>query len=96
MSDTTGPIRIAAVIPALDEAPSIERVVHGLRTQTTTVLAQVIVVDNGSSDGTADVARAAGATVVTRDPAWLRLRLPGRRAGRRRRRHRPARRRRGG
>ena len=65
MSDTTGPIRIAAVIPALNEAPTIERVVDGLRTQTTTVLTQVIVVDNGSSDGTADVARAAGATVIS-------------------------------
>lgn len=64
MNDTTGPLRIAAVIPALNEAPSIGRVVHGLRTQTTTALAQIIVVDNGSTDGTADVAREAGATVV--------------------------------
>jgi glycosyltransferase involved in cell wall biosynthesis len=64
VSDTTGPLRIAAVIPALDEAPSIGRVVDGLRTQATLALAQVIVVDNGSSDGTGDVARAAGATVV--------------------------------
>jgi glycosyltransferase involved in cell wall biosynthesis len=64
VSETTGPTRIAAVIPALNEAPSIGRVVHGLRTQATTSLARVIVVDNGSSDGTATVARAAGATVV--------------------------------
>ena len=63
--DTSGPVRVAAVIPALNEAPSIGRVVHGLRTQTTIALAQVIVVDNGSSDGTAAIAREAGATVVT-------------------------------
>ena len=65
MNDTTGPLRIAAVIPALNEAPSIARVVRGLRAQTTTKLAQIVVVDNGSSDDTAAIARAAGATVVS-------------------------------
>ena len=56
--------RIAAVIPALDEAPAIGRVVAGLRAQSAVPLARVIVVDNGSSDGTGGLARAAGATVV--------------------------------
>ena len=56
--------RIAAVIPALDEAPAIAGVVAGLRAQTHVALDPIIVVDNGSTDGTGDLARAAGATVV--------------------------------
>ncbi len=56
--------RIAAIIPALDEAPSIARVVEGLRAQTGVTLDRIIVVDNGSRDGTGDIARRAGATVV--------------------------------
>jgi len=62
-SDET--LRIAAVIPALNEAPSIGQVVRGLRSQTGTILSQIIVVDNGSSDDTAAIAREAGALVVT-------------------------------
>lgn len=56
--------RIVAVIPALDEAPSIARVVEGLRAQAGVMLARVIVVDNGSRDRTGDIARRAGAHVV--------------------------------
>ena len=56
--------RIVAVIPALDEAPSIARVVETLRDQRTTELHRVIVVDNGSNDGTGDIARRSGAHVV--------------------------------
>lgn len=56
--------RIAAVIPALDEASSIARVVGGLRTLSVAGLEDIIVVDNGSTDGTGNVARGAGATVV--------------------------------
>jgi len=56
--------RIVAVIPALDEAPSIARVVETLRGQRATSLHRVIVVDNGSNDGTGEIARRAGAYVV--------------------------------
>ena len=56
--------RIAAVIPALDEALSIARVVEGLRGQSLLASGEVIVVDNGSADGTGEIARAAGARVV--------------------------------
>ena len=56
--------RIVAVVPALNEAPSIQQVVDGLLRQTRVRLAEVIVVDNGSTDGTGQIARAAGATVV--------------------------------
>jgi glycosyltransferase involved in cell wall biosynthesis len=56
--------RIVAVIPALDEAPSIAGVVETLRAQRTVALHRIIVVDNGSSDGTGEIARRAGASVV--------------------------------
>jgi len=56
--------RIAAVIPALNEARSIEKVVRGLLEQTSLPLSEIVVVDNGSTDQTATLARAAGATVV--------------------------------
>jgi glycosyltransferase involved in cell wall biosynthesis len=59
----SGP-RIAAVIPALDEALSIARVVEGLRGQALLTSGEIIVVDNGSADGTGKIARAAGARVV--------------------------------
>jgi len=52
---------LVAVIPALDEVGSIADVVSGLLTRG---VDQVIVADNGSRDGTPDVARAAGAHVV--------------------------------
>lgn len=54
-------IRPLAVIPAYNEEPRIAEVVHG-------VLAlglQVLVIDDGSRDGTAQVAAAAGATVLS-------------------------------
>lgn len=54
--------RVAAVIPALDEALSIGGVVEGLRRGGS--LAEVIVVDNGSTDGTGGIAARAGARVV--------------------------------
>ena len=56
--------RIAAVIPALDEAQSIARVVKGLRGQELLASGEIIVVDNGSTDGTGEAARKAGARVV--------------------------------
>jgi glycosyltransferase involved in cell wall biosynthesis len=56
--------RIAAVIPALDEAPSIARVVEGLHRQELLASGDIIVVDNGSTDRTGEIARRAGARVV--------------------------------
>lgn len=54
--------RIAVVIPALDEAASLPRVLADLPTAT---LDEVVVVDNGSSDSTPQVAEECGATVVS-------------------------------
>lgn len=52
------------IIPALNEEAAIAGVVEGVRYQ----VDRVIVVDNGSTDRTADFARAAGADVVTASP----------------------------
>ncbi|HEY5381319.1 MAG TPA: glycosyltransferase family 2 protein [Acidobacteriaceae bacterium] len=54
--------QISVVIPALNEAESIGRVVASMPWGE---IAECIVVDNGSTDGTAQVAEAAGARVVT-------------------------------
>jgi len=56
------------LIPARDEAAALPLVLHDLpRTGEGWRVRQVVVVDNGSSDATADVARANGAVVV-REP----------------------------
>jgi glycosyltransferase involved in cell wall biosynthesis len=52
--------RVVVVIPALDEEAAIGLVVR----EVPPLAAEVIVVDNGSRDGTAEAARAAGARVV--------------------------------
>ncbi len=52
--------RVAGVIPALDAERTIVEVVRGARAQ----LARVFVVDDGSRDATAQLASAAGATVL--------------------------------
>ena len=54
-------MRIVRIIPALDEEAAIGGVV---RTISRELIQEVIVVDNGSHDGTAAVAQAAGATVI--------------------------------
>lgn len=58
------PPRVSAVIPALDEAGSIARVVEALRGQELLTSGEIVVVDNGSTDGTGEAARRAGARVV--------------------------------
>ena len=54
-------MKVVAIIPALNEEAAIGGVVHELRSS---VLDEIIVVDNGSTDRTAEVALAAGARVV--------------------------------
>ena len=59
--------RISVVIPALNEAESIAAVVRGCLA--TNLSREVIVVDNGSTDRTADNARAAGAKIISETKA---------------------------
>ncbi len=53
---------VSAVIPALDEEAAIARVVSEIPAG---LAREVVVVDNGSTDGTAEAARRAGARVVS-------------------------------
>ena len=59
---------VVAVIPARDEAATIAEVVRAHRATTYPGPFRVIVVDDGSSDCTGDLARAAGAEVVSAPP----------------------------
>ena len=54
---------VIAVMPARDEAATIGRAVRSLLEQELSVPLQLIVVDDGSTDGTADAARAAAVAV---------------------------------
>jgi glycosyltransferase involved in cell wall biosynthesis len=54
-------MKVTVIIPALNEAGCIGELVQATLAQP---VAEVVVVDNGSSDGTAEVARCAGARVV--------------------------------
>ena len=56
-----GGLRAVAVIPALDEEVNVEWVIRGIAPH----VDRVVLVDNGSTDHTAEVARAAGAEVVS-------------------------------
>jgi succinoglycan biosynthesis protein ExoA len=58
------PPRVTVVIPALDEAPHIEACVASVLAQDLDGELEVIVVDGCSDDGTASLARAAGARVI--------------------------------
>lgn len=59
---------VAAIIPARDEAATIQEVVRSHRLSDYPPGYTVIVVDDGSSDGTARIAREAGAHVVQAPP----------------------------
>lgn len=53
--------RILAIIPALNEEKSIDKVIADIPPD---IVSEVVVTDNGSNDRTADIAAAAGATVL--------------------------------
>ncbi len=56
---------ISVIIPALDEAKYIARLVHWLRQTAPEAGTEIIVVDGGSKDGTVAMAEEAGAIVMT-------------------------------
>ncbi len=58
---------LSVVIPALNEAKNVETVIEGVpvsQLRATGWDTEIIVVDNNSTDGTGDIARAAGARVI--------------------------------
>src|SRR4051794_11552400 len=66
MAPRTEP-RLTAIVPAYNEAESVAETVRSLRRQTLAP-AEIVVVDDCSTDATGEVAHAAGATVI-RPPA---------------------------
>jgi glucosyl-3-phosphoglycerate synthase len=63
---------VSVVLPALNEQETVADVLDTIRPLHGTLVDELIVLDSGSTDATADRARAAGATVVSREDA-----LPG-------------------
>ena len=65
----SGLVVVSAIIPARNEAGNIAAIVAGLLSQRgecgEVLIAEVIVADNGSHDGTAEIARRAGARVIS-------------------------------
>jgi glycosyltransferase involved in cell wall biosynthesis len=62
------PTPVTVLIPCHDEAPAIDAVVRGCRATFADRPHEILVVDDGSSDGTAAVAEAAGARVLRLSP----------------------------
>lgn len=60
--------RLSVVVPAFNEGRRIAETVDALRDALGGVDAEIVVVDDGSGDATADFAEAAGADVVVRQP----------------------------
>jgi glucosyl-3-phosphoglycerate synthase len=71
LRDAKGSTTVSVVLPALDEAATIGGIVDAVRRDLVDVpvplVDEIVVLDSGSTDATAAVARAAGARVVHRD-----------------------------
>ncbi|MQY29812.1 glucosyl-3-phosphoglycerate synthase [Nocardia aurantia] len=61
--------QVSVVLPALDEEATVGEVVASIRPLVGTLVDELLVIDSGSTDDTVAVARAAGATVRTREQA---------------------------
>lgn len=60
---------VSVVLPALNEEGTVAEVVASIRPLLGSLVDELVVLDSGSTDATADRARAAGASVVTREQA---------------------------
>ena len=58
------PVRVSVVVPARNEAQGLAAVLEGVRRALGDVPHEILVVDDGSTDGTGDVAARAGARVL--------------------------------
>ncbi len=58
-------MNIALLIPAFNEAPNLEPLFQAIAKVPEPVFAAVVLVDNGSTDGTGEIAQRCGATVLT-------------------------------
>jgi putative flippase GtrA len=69
-AEPAGDVRLSVVIPAYDEASRIGDTVHRMREALAGVDGgvEIVVVDDGSTDGTADAAKGAGADLVVVQP----------------------------
>lgn len=64
---SASPPRLSIIIPARNEAHNLPKLLDSLATQSAQPH-EIFVVDDGSTDGTADIARSHGATVITSQP----------------------------
>lgn len=60
----TGITSVSVILPARNEAETVGPIVHAIRRDLPDLVDEIIVVDDGSVDGTGEVAAAAGAVVV--------------------------------
>jgi len=68
--DAKGTTTVSVVLPALDEQATVGRIVERIRrdlVERRALVDELVVMDSGSTDATAEVAAAAGATVVRRE-----------------------------
>lgn len=65
MSRSSQPMQVSVVIPARDEASSIGSLIAKIRESLSVYPHEIIVVDDGSRDGTGEIARSSGLMVVS-------------------------------
>ncbi|MQY17117.1 glucosyl-3-phosphoglycerate synthase [Nocardia macrotermitis] len=65
--------RVSVVLPALDEEATVAGVIASIRPLVGGLVDELLLIDSGSTDGTIAAARAAGATVHTREQAFPQL-----------------------